>query len=337
MADKNKIVDGNVEGDFFVDTSCINCDNCRDLAPEVFGRFGSYAGVKRQPETVDEVRRSLEALVCCPTGSIGTHEKHDLKDILAGFPQHIEGPVYYFGFNSKQGAGGKSYFIKHQSGNWMVDSPKYQPRLLKWIEENGGLKYIFLTHRDDVGEASQYAKHFACQRIIHQEDLEAQPEAEIVLQGISEISLEAGMVIIPTPGHTEGHCMLLVDDKYLFSGDVLTSHYRFDEIIETWPPFYCWWSWEEQTKSLTRLEKHCFEWLLPAHGRRVRATAEEMSQALHACIERSQQESDPNPCTPDRIAFFERIAAISEHFNQPLYAASMRQRAQKLKERAGLI
>ncbi|MEO1181696.1 MAG: ferredoxin, partial [Cyanobacteria bacterium J06636_28] len=30
----------NVEGDIFVDTSCIDCDTCRWMAPEVFGRDG---------------------------------------------------------------------------------------------------------------------------------------------------------------------------------------------------------------------------------------------------------------------------------------------------------
>ena len=36
MANPRKCVPENVAGDFFVDTTCINCDACRQIAPAVF-------------------------------------------------------------------------------------------------------------------------------------------------------------------------------------------------------------------------------------------------------------------------------------------------------------
>ena len=36
MANPKKRLPENAAGDFFVDTSCINCGNCRELAPTVF-------------------------------------------------------------------------------------------------------------------------------------------------------------------------------------------------------------------------------------------------------------------------------------------------------------
>ena len=41
------------------------------------------------------------------------------------------GTVYYCGFNSPKSFGGNSYFIEHPEGNWLVDSPKFLPQLVK--------------------------------------------------------------------------------------------------------------------------------------------------------------------------------------------------------------
>lgn len=34
MADKNDKVEENIKGSFYVDYTCIDCDACRDVAPE---------------------------------------------------------------------------------------------------------------------------------------------------------------------------------------------------------------------------------------------------------------------------------------------------------------
>src|SRR5260370_314260 len=117
MADLRKRVAKNVDGEFFVDSTCINCDTCRQLAPRKF-------------------------------------------------------------------------------------------------EEVGGIRYIFLTHRDDVAEASKYAEKFGSRRIIHEQDKDAQPGAEVLVKNGQALELEPGFQIIPTPGHTEGHCVLLYKNKY---------------------------------------------------------------------------------------------------------------------------
>jgi hypothetical protein len=36
MANPKKRVPENVPGDFFVDSTCIDCDTCRQIAPQVF-------------------------------------------------------------------------------------------------------------------------------------------------------------------------------------------------------------------------------------------------------------------------------------------------------------
>jgi ferredoxin len=48
MANLKKRVPENVPGDFFVDSTCIDCDACRQIAPAVFGEAAETSFVKRQ-------------------------------------------------------------------------------------------------------------------------------------------------------------------------------------------------------------------------------------------------------------------------------------------------
>ena len=106
---------------------------------------------------------------------------------MADFPLLVEQPVYYCGYTSPKSFGGNSYFIRHPAGNWLIDSPKFLPQLVRKFEELGGIRCIFLTHRDDVADAERYAQHFDARRIIHRDELDWQPDAEqvVVIAGSS--------------------------------------------------------------------------------------------------------------------------------------------------------
>ena len=157
MANLKKRVLENVEGEFFVDSTCIDCDTCRQLAPEIFEDSGNNSFVKNQPEGPAQTRAAMQALLACPTGSIGTLHPHPIQEVMKDFPVLIEEDVYYCGFNSPQSFGGNSYFIKHAQGNWLIDSPKFLPHLVRQFEERGGVRYIFLTHQDDVADAATWS------------------------------------------------------------------------------------------------------------------------------------------------------------------------------------
>jgi ferredoxin len=71
MAHLKKRVPENVPGDFFVDSTCIDCDACRQIAPAIFGEAAETSFVKAQPGSSTHRRQALRALLACPTGSIG--------------------------------------------------------------------------------------------------------------------------------------------------------------------------------------------------------------------------------------------------------------------------
>src|ERR1700740_821399 len=166
MANFKKRVPENVPGDFFVDSTCIDCDACRQMAPAVFGEAADTPFVKAQPGYSTHRRQALRALLACPTGSIGCLGDDDVKAVMKDFPLVIEEPVFYSGYNSPKSYGGNSYFVRHPAGNWLIDSPKFLPRLVRHFEALGGIARIFLTHSDDVAPARLYAEHFGGRRII---------------------------------------------------------------------------------------------------------------------------------------------------------------------------
>ena len=73
MADKSQKWPENVTGKFYVDNQCIDCDLCRETAPDFFSRNedGGYSFVSKQPLTEDDANLCMEALEGCPGEAIG--------------------------------------------------------------------------------------------------------------------------------------------------------------------------------------------------------------------------------------------------------------------------
>jgi glyoxylase-like metal-dependent hydrolase (beta-lactamase superfamily II)/ferredoxin len=268
----------NVEGDFFVDATCIDCDTCRQLAPATFGDTGEFSFVQIQPRDAGERDAAFRALVACPTGSIGAADKSAAARAADEFPLRLASGVFYCGFNSHKSFGGNSYFVEQAEGNWLVDSPRFVERLARRFAEKGGIRYIFLTHRDDVADAARYAGRFHAARIIHRLERSAQPDAECVIEGHDAVELAPGFLAIPTPGHTRGHCALLYQDRFLFSGDHMWWSRPRGRLTASRD--VCWHSWSEQVESVRLLQRYSFEWVLPGHGQRVTFPRDEMRRQL---------------------------------------------------------
>ena len=63
----------NTAGKFYVDSTCIDCDLCRGVAPGIFIRDDELGMsiVQRQPLTPEEIALAEEALETCPVEAIG--------------------------------------------------------------------------------------------------------------------------------------------------------------------------------------------------------------------------------------------------------------------------
>ena len=67
----------NVPGKYYVDDACIDCDLCRETAPNNFQRSeeGGFTYVSKQPANPDEEKQCKEAMEGCPVEAIGNDGK----------------------------------------------------------------------------------------------------------------------------------------------------------------------------------------------------------------------------------------------------------------------
>lgn len=285
MARLNQRRSENIPGDFYVDSTCIDCDTCRWMAPDIFHSAGEQSAVYSQPRTEAERLRAMQALLACPTASIGTVEKpKDIKVAQQSLPLLVADNVYHCGYHAENSFGAASYFIQRAEGNILIDSPRFAAPLVKRLEEMGGVRYLYLTHRDDVADHQKFHDHFKCDRLLHTDEINSGTrDVEVKISGTEVFQLADDVVIIPVPGHTKGHTVLLYQQKFLFSGD----HLAWSERLQQLNAFRnaCWYSWSEQTQSMHKLADYTFEWVLPGHGRRYYAEAETMKLQMQKCIQ----------------------------------------------------
>ena len=280
MALATRALPGNVPGDLYVDDACIACDTCRRLAPGVYGGDeDDHAFVARQPEGSGEHRRALLALISCPVAAIGSRAKRGVGVAAAARPVEIAPGVLDCGYAAESSFGAASWLVLRPEGNVLVDSPRFARPLLARLRALGGVRLMFLTHRDDVADHARWRDELGCERVLHARDVGRRTAGvERRLEGDDPVLLAPDLLAVPVPGHTHGSTALLVRGTYLFTGDHLwgDASGRLGASRSV-----CWYDWGEQRRSMARLAELTFEWVLPGHGRPWRApSAEAARQAV---------------------------------------------------------
>lgn len=273
---------GNAPGNWYIDTACSDCTAARTVAPGLIVEKDGQSVFARQPETVEEIRMAWRARLLCPTASV--RSENALVQPPDVFPEGMTEGIYRLGYNAAHAAGAHSFLIRRGSGSIMVDSPRWTRAVYEKLEEWGGLAHIVLTHRDDVGDAEQYAKHFGARVWIHEWDRAAAKFATDLIRGREPMSIAENLLAIPVPGHTKGSVVFLHDGHCLFTGDSLAWDFEESD-LSAWREF-CWYSWDEQAKSLGRLAAYDFDWVFAGHGGSHHLPARDMRARLEALVAR---------------------------------------------------
>ncbi len=290
MARLDRRTAANAPGDLFVDDTCIACDTCRRIAPATFGGGeDDEAFVARQPAGPEERRRALMALVSCPVAAIGARSKDGIAQAARAFPEEIAPGVHDCGYAARSSFGATSWLVVRPGGNVLVDSPRFAVPLAERVRALGGIRLMFLTHRDDVADHARWQAEFGCERVLHARDVSSATRAvERRIQGDAPVPLADGVVAIPVPGHTAGSTALLVDDTYLFTGDHVWGDGDGRLGASRW---VCWHDWSAQTASMERLGAHRFEWVLPGHGRPWHAPSAEVARREVLALARAMRDA----------------------------------------------
>mmetsp|Transcript_8302 Transcript_8302/g.10793 ORF Transcript_8302/g.10793 Transcript_8302/m.10793 type:complete len:368 (-) Transcript_8302:191-1294(-) len=296
--------ENNIGGNLFVDESCIDCDLCRWMAPKTYERTGLKSSVVQQPKDLEAKIPAYQAMVSCPVGAIRTNVPDPVvKEALAAFPLTVDSQrlpgVFYLGHSDRNTAGATAYYIARANGkNIMVDVPRFTERLAKLVEAAGGVSYLYITHKDDLGDHLQWKKRFPDMiRVINRLDVmptarsferKLEDDGPWYLDGAGDHS------IVWVPGHTFGSTMLLyrppklegtLPETVAFTGDHLAWSERTSELTGFYR--YNKAGVDRQVKSMESMMKEEFQWILPGHGRKYRFRDENSRNMLiEICIER---------------------------------------------------
>lgn len=266
-------------GGWFVDSTCIDCDVARQLAPNLIAEDDDgLSYFAKEPSTREETMQAWRALLACPSGSIGA--PRGLKPPPEAFPLAVAPDVQLLGYHSPDSFGAHAYLVQDPNGNFLVDAPRYLPPVVRAIEAQGGIKRILLTHRDDVADADRFADQFGAEVWIHRDDADAAPFATHRFDQETEIA--PSLRAIPFPGHTRGSALYLWRDRFLFTGDSLAWSRRTGTLSAFRDA--TWYSWRALTSSMEGLVQRDFEWVIPGHGSWGHDSVEGMRRRLQELV-----------------------------------------------------
>ncbi|MFL5262886.1 MAG: MBL fold metallo-hydrolase, partial [Anaeromyxobacteraceae bacterium] len=232
------------------------------------------------PATEAEQHSALLALVACPVAAIGSSLAGAAAARAARafpVPYDAEGGIHACGYAAESSFGAASWLVVREGGNVLVDAPRFARPLLARLRALGGVRWLFLTHRDDVADHARWTEALGCERVLHARDVtRGTAGVERRIEGEAPVALADDLLVVPVPGHTPGSCALLHRDRWLFTGDHLwgDAEGRLGASRSV-----CWYDWGEQVRSMERLLAHRFEAVLPGHGRPWRAPSADAARA----------------------------------------------------------
>jgi glyoxylase-like metal-dependent hydrolase (beta-lactamase superfamily II) len=163
--------------------------------------------------------------------------------------------------------GGRAFLVVGPKYNVMVDTPACTRRVIEAVRGAGGLRYVFLTHRDEIGEVRELRRELGGAVILHRTEAALVPGGTDLVFDV-DFEVEPGLWVIHTPGHSPGSsCLLLHRDRLrvLFTGDHILR--RRDDVPA--PLKFPWtWDWDAQVASARRLLDLEFDTIVPSHGDR---------------------------------------------------------------------
>ncbi|MDJ0509170.1 MAG: MBL fold metallo-hydrolase [Crocosphaera sp.] len=152
--------------------------------------------------------------------------------------------------------GGTSYLIVEKFGNILIDCPFYCDDHLDFLEQWGGAKWLFLTHRGGMSSSvKEWHNALGCKIVVQEQEAYLLPTLNIT-------SFEQEMILtdtakaIWTPGHSTGSSCLYWQQHggILFTGrHLLPNHQGHPTPLRLEKTFH----WLRQLKSVAKLSE-CF-------------------------------------------------------------------------------
>lgn len=149
--------------------------------------------------------------------------------------------------------GGTAYFIVEKVGNILIDCPAWNEQNQQFIQEKGGVSWLFLTHRGGMGKVQEISQALGCQILVQEQEAYLLPGLEAIAFE-KEFDLSPTMQAIWTSGQTPGSSCLYYQgtEGVLFSGRHLLPTPQ-GELMPIWTAkTFHWWRQLQSVETLRR-------------------------------------------------------------------------------------
>jgi glyoxylase-like metal-dependent hydrolase (beta-lactamase superfamily II) len=102
--------------------------------------------------------------------------------------------------------GGTAYLLM-ESTNILIDCPAWDAQTQAFLTTQGGVQWLFLTHRDSIGKAKAVQKAFGCAIVIQEQEAYLLPDATVT-SFQQDFTLSDHTRALWTSGHTPGSACL---------------------------------------------------------------------------------------------------------------------------------
>ncbi len=172
------------------------------------------------------------------------------RTITAKAPRLIKPGIFAFPPN-RDTLGATSYFIVEKSGNTLLDCPAWNPLNQEFIQNKGGVRWLFVTHRNGMAKVPEIQASWNCEVIIQEQEAYLLPEVEVT-SFPDEHTFASHFLALWTPGYTPGSSCLYYNalGGVLFSGRHLLPNIQGQLLpLRTSKTFH----WPRQLRSVKKL------------------------------------------------------------------------------------
>ncbi|BBA79020.1 hypothetical protein RGRSB_0439 [cyanobacterium endosymbiont of Rhopalodia gibberula] len=170
---------------------------------------------------------------------------------LSKLPRQLLEGLFAFPSN-KDTLGGAAYFILEKTGNILVDCPEWNKQVEDFLQQHGGVRYLFITHRGAISKSvKSLQKTLKCSVVIQEQEAYLLPEAAVT-SFEKETFLSPDIKGVWTPGHSPGSSCLY----WSFHGGILfTGRHLLCDLSGTLKPLRLakTFHWLRQLKSVQML------------------------------------------------------------------------------------
>ncbi len=131
-------------------------------------------------------------------------------------PELLQPTVFAFPPN-RNTLGGTAYLIQESTGNVLVDCPTWNEANLDFIQAQGGVHSLCITHRSAIAEVQKLQKDLSCLVVIQEQEAYLLPNVTLTTFQY-EYAVTPQSFMIWTPGHSPGSSCLYHLQGSLFTG-----------------------------------------------------------------------------------------------------------------------